>query len=217
MAVSQMALPNGVVTRADVGRLAKEAETLDGALNAAQVRGNGAELPKTTQMLNEIAGMNKLNLLQADDRKSLLQFLQKTRANAPTIHMSFNTDPSPTFQLGLITWIRREIDPAILLQIGLHPNIGAGCVVRTTNKFFDFSLKRRFTEQRELLIAKLNGDESDVTVQPASTGVDAEHALPVLVSEPITTPLVSPVVETPASVAPVDTSGAEQVAVEVKL
>lgn len=235
MAASQMALPNAVVTRADVGRLAKEAETLDSALNAASVRGNGAELPKTTQLLTETAGINKLNLLQAEDRKTLLEFLQKTRANAPTLHMSFNSDPSPTFQQGLITWVRREINPAILLQIGLNPSIGAGCVVRTTNKFFDFSLKRRFTEQRELLIAKLNGDEATATAQPSEAEADLEQALPVVTTEPVEAPVATPAVETPVAVTSVEpvletpeaseaqpstsakTDSAAEIAVEVKL
>lgn len=213
-----MALPNGVVTRADVGRLAKEAETLDSALTAASIRGNGAELPKTSQLLDETASLNKVNLLQADDRQHLLDFLQKVRTDAPTIHMSFNTDPSPTFQQGLITWIRREVNPAILLQIGLHPNIGAGCVVRTSNKFFDFSLKQRFTEQRETLIASLRGDAAEAVTQPATVTVETEPALPVVAVEAVETP-AEPAVEmsavTPAA-APA-TEASESETVEVKL
>ncbi len=178
MEASPMALPNGVVTRGDVGRLAKESEELDGILSSAAVRGGGIELPKTSKLLDETVAMNKLNMLQADDRKTLISFLQKTRTSAPTLHISFNTDPSPSFQQSLVTWIRQEINPAILLQIGLHPNIGAGCVVRTTNKFFDFSLRQRFTQQRQLLIDKLQGD---APVAPAAPQIEPslEIAAPV--------------------------------------
>jgi hypothetical protein len=161
-----MALPNGAVTRADVGRLASETEKLDNALNQAAIRGNGAELPKTSQLLNELASMNKLNLLQPTDRKRLLEFLQATRANAPVLHISFSTDPSPVFQQGLITWVRQELNPALLLQIGLHPTLGAGAVVRTTNKFFDFGLKQRFLDKRDVLAAKIRGSEAPVAPAP---------------------------------------------------
>jgi F0F1-type ATP synthase delta subunit len=197
-----MALPNGVVTRADVGRLALEAEALDSALNAAAVRGNGSELPKTSQLLNEMVAMNKLNLLQPNDRKSLLTFLQATRTSAPTLHISFNTDPSPVFQQGLITWIRREINPALLLQIGLHPSIGAGCVVRTTNKYFDFSLRNRFAQRRDVLMARLHGDEPVVaaaSVAPATQEVVAAPA-PAPASTPEVAPQPTTVTATPAEV-----------------
>ena len=86
------------------------------------------------------------------------------------------------FQQKLITWIRQQIHPYTLLQVGLHPSIGAGCIVRTTNKFFDFSLRHRFSDQRMLLISKLRGDtdnddtqvheeptETPIAVNPAAT------------------------------------------------
>lgn len=160
MAVEQMLLPNGVVTRADVGRLVKETEALDAALNQAAIRGNGAELPKTSQLLDELAGLNKLNLLQPADRKRLFDFLQAARVSAPVLHMSFGADPSPVFQQGLITWIRREINPTLLLHIGLNPGIGAGAVVRTNNKYFDLSLKQHFAKKRDVLIKLLSGNDT---------------------------------------------------------
>jgi hypothetical protein len=42
-----------------------------------------------------------------------------------------------------------------LITIGLQPNIGAGCVVRTTNKYFDLSIKQDFLSKRNLLLEAL--------------------------------------------------------------
>jgi hypothetical protein len=149
----------------------REAEAVDNFLTQSATRqpGTAVQLPKTSHLLDEMVAANKLNLLQTADRDRLREFLKTIRTKAPILHISFNSDPSPIFQQRLITWIRQQMHPYILLQIGLHPSIGAGCVVRTTNKFFDFSLRQKFSEQRILLISKLNGTDNtkEAVVQPA--------------------------------------------------
>jgi len=42
----------------------------------------------------------------------------------------------------------------------LQPTIAAGCIVRTTNKYFDFSLRQDFTDKRELLLKQIAGNET---------------------------------------------------------
>ena len=162
----QLQLPYAVVTRADVGRLVGEAEAIDNFLRQAAIRkpGTSLVLPKSSQIFDDIIDMNKLNMLQETDRKKLFQFLQAIRTTAPILHMGFSSDPSPIFQQRLVTWIRQQMHPYLLLQIGLQPSIGAGCVVRSTNKFYDFSLRERFKSQRTLLITKLRGSEEQVPV-----------------------------------------------------
>ncbi|MES2971103.1 MAG: hypothetical protein V4702_02155 [Patescibacteria group bacterium] len=167
----QLQLPIGLVTRMDAGRLAGEAEAVDNFLRQAAIRapGTSVQLPKTSRLFDEMVSINNLNMLQELDRQRLTQFLQAVRTTAPILHISFNVDPSPIFQQRLTTWIRQQMHPFILLQIGLHPNIGAGCVVRATNKYYDFSLRQRFKDQKMLLISKLTGaDELAKTPVAAS-------------------------------------------------
>lgn len=189
MAAEQLLLPDGAVTRADVGRLMREAEAVASFLDQAATRqpGTAVQLPKTSHLLEEMVASNKLNLLQPADRKQLADFLKVVRTKAPILHISFNSDPSPIFQQRLITWIRQQMHPYILLQIGLHPSIGAGCIVRTTNKFYDFSLRQRFSEQRMLLISKLRGNEEPVTGE-----VHAEPAAPASTNPAASTAAVKP-------------------------
>lgn len=158
-AVSQIELPVSAATRADVGRLLREAEAVDSFLQQAGIRqpGTPLKLPRASRLFDEIVAANKLNMLQEADRQQLHTLLQTVYKEAPILHMSFGTDPSPVFLRKLVSWIRRNIHPQALLQIGLVPNIGAGCVVRTNNRFFNFSLKQRFTEARPMLISKLQG------------------------------------------------------------
>jgi hypothetical protein len=159
-------LPLSVVGRVDVGRLLREIEALDNYLTTEAVRAPGAQprLPKTSQLLEELRVQNKINILKETERLKLRNFLESARTEAPVLHMSFSTDPSPLFVRNLIKWLRREIHPLTLLQVGLQPTIGAGAVVRTTNRQFDLSLRQKFTEKRDVLIKRIRQLEKDVNV-----------------------------------------------------
>jgi hypothetical protein len=154
-----MKLPLSVVTKVDVGRLLREVESLDNFLQQGAIRqpGTPVKLPKTSRLFDETVEANHLNVLHEDERKRLFEFLKQVKTNAPVLHMSFSADPSPLFAQKLITWLRAEIHPVVLLQVGLQPNMGAGCVVRTTNKYFDFSLRSRFAEKGDVLTKLLQG------------------------------------------------------------
>lgn len=156
---SYMHFPLSVVTKVDVGRLLREVEQIDGFLNQAAIRtpGTPVKMPKTSRLFDETVEANKINVLHEDERARLYDFLKQVRASAPTMHISFSADPTPLFTQKLITWLRSEIHPLVLLQIGLQPNMGAGCVVRTTNKYFDLSLRDRFKEKGDILTQLLHG------------------------------------------------------------
>lgn len=152
-------LPIGIVTSVDVNRLLREVQVLDEFLRQAAIRqpSSSVQLPRVTHSLDDVLNTNKLNILLEPDRKKLEDFLTSVKANAPILHMSFSADPSPLFTQKLMAWLRKEIHPLVLLQIGLQTNIGAGCVVMTTNKSFDFSLRKHLQGQIELLTQQLNG------------------------------------------------------------
>lgn len=159
---SFLQIPNDVVSRIDVGRLVREVEALDEFVEQAAVRkpGTSIQMPRTSKMLDEMLEINKLNALVEKDRMRLLNFLITVRAKAPVIHMSFSADPSPLFTQKLIIWLREHVHSLVLLQIGLQPNIGAGTVVRTTNKYFDMSLRKHFGTKHELLVTKIRGQNA---------------------------------------------------------
>lgn len=152
-------LPLTVVTKVDAGRLIREMEQLDDFLNQSAVRAPGepTKMPKTSRMLDETIEVNKLNMLHEQDRQRLLAFLGQIKTKAPIMHISFSADPSPLFTQKLITWLRSEIHPLLLLQVGLQPNMGAGCVLRTSNKYFDLSLRDRFKAKGDSLSQIIKG------------------------------------------------------------
>jgi hypothetical protein len=146
-------LPVMVVTPSDLGRLVRELAVIDDQLLQLKLRKAGSEvkLPKTTQLMDQLLSQNGLNLLQEGDRDWLMKALQAIRQHAPVLNISFSVDPSTVFLDKLMVWLRREIHPFVLVSIGLQPNIAAGCVVRTTNRVFDFTLRRNFAEKRDML------------------------------------------------------------------
>lgn len=150
-----------VASPVDVVRLVREIESIDEALLQLKLRKGGKEvrMPKTSQLMDQTVQLNKINLLHVADREKLLMFLTTVQAKAPVLHISFSADPSVAFIEKLTTWLRREIHPQILLTIGLQPTIGAGCMVRSTNKYFDFTLRQKFAANRELLLQKLAASE----------------------------------------------------------
>lgn len=164
-----MLLPELVFGIIEVRRLKRELEAIDEAMRQTKIRspGESVDLPKVSRLLDGLATDNSRNLLQAEDRQALAAFLAHVETKAPTIHISFASDPSATFIARMVKWLRGNIDPTILLQTGLQPTIVAGCVVRTKNKVFDFSLRQRFSEQKALLVQAIDGDRTKVAVAPA--------------------------------------------------
>jgi len=146
-------LPVLVVRPGDLGRLVRELAAIDDQLLQLKLRQAGSEvkLPKTTQLMDQLISLNGLNLLQVGDRDWLIEALGAIKNHAPVLNISFSVDPSPVFMGKLMTWLRREIHPFVLVNIGLQPNIAAGCVVRTTNQVFDFTLRRNFAQKRDML------------------------------------------------------------------
>ncbi|HSH55760.1 MAG TPA: hypothetical protein VK983_02970, partial [Candidatus Limnocylindrales bacterium] len=98
----------------------------------------------------------KMNLLRKTDREKLLKYLSALLDKAPVLHMSFASDPSAAFMDKLVVWLRQNIHPQVLVRIGLQPSVAAGCILRTANKEYDFSLRQALDDQKPLLIAKLH-------------------------------------------------------------
>jgi hypothetical protein len=153
-------LPKSVVSRIDATRLAREVEILGGHIE--QTERSKERTPKSlvpSRVLDDMLKTNKLDLESTADRERLYHFLIELKANAPAIHMSFAVDPPVEFTAKLITWLRDEIHPLVLLDIGLQPTIAAGCIIRTTNKYFDCSVRQHLQQNRPKLREMMHGSK----------------------------------------------------------
>lgn len=150
-------IPETIFGSVDLTRLIRELESLDDFLYQANLRTPGSNItpPRTSKVLSEVSEMNNLSLLEATHRKSLIQALTQLQEVAPKIHISFATEPSQSFMEEIVRWYRSNINSFVLVNVGLQPSIVVGCTVRSTNKFFDMSLRNRFSQSRDVLIKKL--------------------------------------------------------------
>ena len=158
MEPKSIALPISIVDKTDVVRMQRELNKLDDFYVAAAARKAGVSIqaPRIMHMLDQTARDNKINLLEAGQRKQLNDALTAIVNQAPSLNISFASEPSPKSLEQILTWFRTNIHPQTLLQVGLQPNIAAGCVLRTPNQVFDMSLRAHFKEQ-EPYLAKLIG------------------------------------------------------------
>jgi hypothetical protein len=167
-------LPVAVISPVDLGRLLRELQDVDDKLLQLGIRepGTAVSLPRLSQLLEQTVQLNNLNLLQETDRKRLQTFLSAVKEQAPLLHISFSSDPSPAFMEKLMAWLRREINPLVLVTVGLQPNLAAGCVVRSTNKYFDFSLRANLAKNRDMMVAeltnRLTGSNPEAVAAPAA-------------------------------------------------
>jgi hypothetical protein len=166
-------LPVSVVGDVDINRLIREMEAIDEFLHQAAIRqpGTALQLPKTSKLFDEVVAGNDLNMLQQHDRQRLSQFFVDIKMRAPRLHVSFSADPSPLFMQRFMSYIRSNIHSQALVRVGLQPNIGAGCVLRSTNHVFDMSLREDFKTKRGMLMRYIQQLHDQPTQQPTEGAV----------------------------------------------
>jgi F0F1-type ATP synthase delta subunit len=152
-------LPNSLISQADVTRLTRELNGLNDFFVSARTRvaGTPMQAPKITRLLDTLARENQVNLLKEDERARLLSGLNSVYEHAPSLHISFAVEPSPRALEKILVWMRQNIHTQTLLQVGLQPAIAAGCMLRTTNKVFDMSLRTNLKKQSGYLTELLKG------------------------------------------------------------
>jgi F0F1-type ATP synthase delta subunit len=104
--------------------------------------------PPISDQLRNLAVENQIDLRDMRLCENLLKKLSDLHEKAPSIHVSFPTEPTTDVLIRMVNWFRTEIDPNIVIQVGLQPTIAAGVVIRTPNKQFDMSLRRHLYANR---------------------------------------------------------------------
>lgn len=148
-----------LVGTADLSAVLRELNALNDFFTSAEARKSGTPIqpPRITRSLDSLARENQYNLLDKASRQAMMSQLDSVRHNAPRVHISFASEPSPKAMEKLVIWFRTSVHPQMLMQVGLQPNIAAGCVVRTPNKFFDMSLRAHLEKQENYLVELTKG------------------------------------------------------------
>lgn len=152
-------LPPSVVSKADVSRLVREAEWLDGELTAAAVRAKVGQAapaqPPISDQLRDFFEHNTLSFDQSTERTAVVKQLRKLKDTAPVIHITFATAADGESLQYLAGWVRQTLHPQAIMAIGIQPALVAGVHVRTPNHVYDMSLRAKLSGQHELLAREL--------------------------------------------------------------
>lgn len=182
-------LPVGIVSPTDIARLTREIEGIENFFRDQKIRSGGETnaMPRLSKLMDQLAVENKINLLVESDRNEVLKILEQLHKSAPILHISFSVDPPGAYVQKVVAWLRRNVHQYALVTVGLQPNIGAGCIVRTTNKMFDFSLREFFAEKRDFFVEKLHMAITDPSFSQ-TTEQAVNSANPAVISQNNTTP-----------------------------
>lgn len=155
----ELKLPLSVTSRVDVARMLRELNALEDYMTQMKIRQTGQpmQLPRLSKSLEEVCTDNDLGLLDDEQRKALISQLNSVLGKGPTLHVSFAAEPSAAAVQKVLQWLRANIHPQVLLQVGLQPTIAAGCVVRSPNLFFDMSLRHHLKQQEQYLVELIEG------------------------------------------------------------
>lgn len=154
-------LPPALITRADLARIVREVESIDVELEAQKARahttGKAAHhMPPMSEGLNDFVELNKIDIADDQARMHLKEELRRLKDKAPVMHMTFATPADPQSLGQLVDWIRKEIHPQALLQVGLQPALVGGVYLRTPNHVHDFSLRQLLTGKRSVIVNALD-------------------------------------------------------------
>lgn len=161
--MEHLKLPSAVAGEIDVARLRRELNSLNDFFVSSRNRtaGTAMQAPRLSRLLDQLAKENKINLLEETDRAKLLGALNQIYEQAPRLQISFAAEPQPKALEPILGWLRQNIHPHILVQVGLQPAIAAGCIVRSPNKVFDLSLRSSLKKQEtylaQLIMGAVNG------------------------------------------------------------
>lgn len=155
----ELKLATTIVSQVDVARVLRELNALTDFFVGAAARKSGTPMqpPRLTRTLTQLAQENHFNLLEESNRKELARMLNEVLGHAPLLHISFAADPSVKSLETILVWLRSNIHSQALLQVGLQPNIAAGCVLRTPNKVFDLSMRSYLQKQESYLVELIAG------------------------------------------------------------
>lgn len=157
MAELEINLPEELVSPADVRRLARDAARLADVEQQIKLGGDVREGGGGSALLRKFAAANRLDLSKVEGCQQASKLLDRLVAEAPVVHISFASEASDDFIQKISGWFRKNISPLVLLTVGLQPSLAAGCYLRTTNRYFDLSLRQHLESSRGLLAEELEG------------------------------------------------------------
>lgn len=156
---SALRLPDGVLRRVDIARLVREAENIENSTVAAAVRTRVTKVQKRrsplSDQLAEFLEVNSLEVSTSRQRSKLVTELRKLKDTAPVVHLTFASVADIESIKKVVAWLRTQVHPQIVVDVGLQPDLIGGVYVRTTNRVHDLSIRARLSASRGVIKQQL--------------------------------------------------------------
>jgi len=147
----EFTLPPNVVGQPDLSRLIREAEALDGELEAQKVRGQATTQPKLSQAMTDLLESNDITEVNGKTLTIIRDQLRKLKEHLPVVHFTFAAEVEPEELQKLVAWLRKEVHPRALVSVGVQPSLVGGVYMRTPNHVYDFSLRAMLDGKRDII------------------------------------------------------------------
>lgn len=157
--IAELALPGSLITRSDLSRLVREVERVDEAMRSAAIRqgvgqSEGAEL-SVSEGTTEFLELNDLTFGDKEHRERLIERLRQLITKAPVVHLTFADSARRTELEKIVMRLRQAVNSQIVLSVGMQPSLIGGMVARTSNRVFDFSIRRQLEQARGVIRQEL--------------------------------------------------------------
>lgn len=142
-------LPDSIITSADVASVQREIHAYSARLSHDDIkRRTGAKThdtpfelsPAATELVNVTLGAGSVSASRLDELHAKLETYRKS---APTITITLAAIAPGELRQKLIGWVRRELDPTMLIQFKVNRAILGGMVVTRGSRIFDWSYRRK--------------------------------------------------------------------------
>ena len=152
-------LPDDILRRADIARLVHEAENIENDTVTARVRTKVTEVKgrrsPLSDQLADFLDINQIEISTARQRSKLVSDLRKLKDSAPVVHLTFASVADIESIKKVVAWLRTQIHPQVIVNIGLQPDIIGGVYIRTTNRVHDLSIRAKLSESRGVIKKQL--------------------------------------------------------------
>lgn len=152
-------LPPGVATRRDISSLVVELEKVDNDLTEmtvhVKVGVDSNHSLSVSDQLNEFITINKLPFRNPIDRTEIIKQMRLLKDKAPVVHMTFASEPDGDSIQYLTSWMRQSVHSQSVVEASIQPALVAGVYIRTANRIYDFSARKRLQDSRQVLLGDL--------------------------------------------------------------
>lgn len=151
-------LPTDIASKADLIAVLRNVEDVLETYTENKIREfEGIDFASRPDVSSNLAALVAENELEVtfENLKILRNWLRSLKESAPVVRFTFASDPNPDFLGKLVAWLRRESGELVLVRYGIQPTIGAGCIMYTPSKRFDFTLKAQLKNSKDKFLEVL--------------------------------------------------------------